>query len=145
MSEHADSQISSWYQSHKYFRIGGKCLFEWFTLEESAVEEQHVDDKSRKTKLDYIQWFKQAFTLMITGRKLFSTREGYIGLGRESVTDGDVVCILPGCSVPIILRKENWYYKLVGDSYIHGIMFGEALGQMTEDKRLLKLQSFVLK
>lgn len=44
------------------------------------------------------------------------------------VTD---VCILFGCNVPVILRQDSQTgrYELVGESYIYGIMEGEALDE----------------
>ncbi|KLU82479.1 hypothetical protein MAPG_01551 [Magnaporthiopsis poae ATCC 64411] len=73
----------------------------------------------------------------LVGCKMFLTKKGYLGLGPASVWPGDSVFILPGARVPVILRRmvdgegpvatENGsVYKLVGDSYIHGIMDGEA-------------------
>jgi hypothetical protein len=42
---------------------------------------------------------------------------------------GDEIWILPGASVPLILRKVSaeCRYRVVGDAYVHGIMHGEAL------------------
>ncbi|OCL05183.1 hypothetical protein AOQ84DRAFT_299424, partial [Glonium stellatum] len=48
---------------------------------------------------------------------------------------GDVVCILFGADVPFILRKTETGYRLVGESYVHGIMYGEAI-KMFEDGEL---------
>jgi hypothetical protein len=144
-SKGADDQISLWYQAHKDLQIGGKSLHECFTLREGSSGEGQDDRESGKSYLDYIRSFRQAFTQTTTRRKLFCTRRGYVGLGRESVTESDLVCILPGCSVPMILRRENWHYKLVGDSYVHGMMFGEVLDNMTDEERLVKLESFLLK
>lgn len=67
---------------------------------------------------------------------------GDIGLGKKRVDDdfwglgppdaqvGDIACILFGCSVPVILRPhpgQEKHFTLVGESYIHGLMEGEAL------------------
>jgi hypothetical protein len=48
---------------------------------------------------------------------------------------GDIVCVLLGCSVPVILRlvegsHDNEYY-FVGEAYMHGIMDGEAMEELT--------------
>jgi hypothetical protein len=42
---------------------------------------------------------------------------------------GDFVCVLFGCSVPVILRKSNHgrSFTLVGECFIEGCMEGEAL------------------
>lgn len=144
-SKEVDDQVSLWYQTHKDLQIRGKRLHACFTLGEGSDGEEQDDRESGKAYVDCIRSFRQAFTRTTTGRKLFSTRRGYVGLGRESITENDLVCILPGCSVPMILRRENWYYKLVGDSYVHGMMFGEVLDNMANEERLVKLQSFWLK
>jgi hypothetical protein len=144
-SQRVDDQVSLWYQAHKDHQIRDKSLQDCFTLYEGSSGEEQDDKESEKTYLDYIKSFRQAFTQTTTERKLFSTRRGYVGLGRESIAEGDLVCILPGCSVPMILRRENQYYKLVGDSYVHGMMLGEVLDDMTDEERLVKLHSFLLK
>ena len=63
------------------------------------------------------------------GRRFFSTAGGRIGLGPLEMQAGDSVSILYGGSTPYILRKErdSDIYKLVGESYVHGLMYGEAL------------------
>lgn len=43
--------------------------------------------------------------------------------------DGDVIAVFYGCEVPFLLRAAGGdCYKLVGNCYVHGIMYGEALG-----------------
>ena len=63
-------------------------------------------------------------------RKLF-------GLGPKGTQKGDLVCILYGCSVPVILRphmaaysSKIEYYEIVGESYIYGMMDGEAVSKV---------------
>ncbi|KAF2462620.1 HET-domain-containing protein [Lindgomyces ingoldianus] len=67
----------------------------------------------------------------------------HLGLAPAKVKKGDLVCILHGCSVPVILRKyvseslpvkvdqsgwgsRNVEYEWVGECYVHGFMDGEA-------------------
>lgn len=50
---------------------------------------------------------------------------------------GDIVCVLFGAQVPFILRRKDSRYQLVGESYVHGIMYGEAI-KMLEDGELEK-------
>jgi hypothetical protein len=50
------------------------------------------------------------------------------GLAPESTKNEDLVCILFGCSVPVILRMTSKdKYALIGEAYVHGKMQGEAL------------------
>lgn len=57
----------------------------------------------------------------------------FFGLGPEETQDGDELCILFGCTVPVLLRKvrdtppDHDLYELVGESYVHGMMDGEAV------------------
>ena len=86
--------------------------------------------------------FLQAASTTCTGRRLFVTTGGYLGLGPEAMTEGDGVCILFGGSVPFVLRLEDKRGKLVGECYVDKLMSGEAvdkgsLGKIEE--RLFKL------
>ncbi|KAF8851221.1 hypothetical protein BDZ45DRAFT_155158 [Acephala macrosclerotiorum] len=55
------------------------------------------------------------------------------GLAPTSAQEGDLICILFGCSVPVILRRvgppDDHFYYLIGEAYVHGIMDGEALSK----------------
>ena len=64
------------------------------------------------------------------GRRFCRTRSAYVGLAPEDAQPGDVVYALYGGRVPFVLRRnerEKGAFQLVGPSYIHGIMKGEAL------------------
>jgi hypothetical protein len=82
-----------------------------------------------------------------TSVELYVTRKGYVGsryryytqnkVGRE-----DVVALLFGCSVPVILRPRKGAdgYELVGETYVHGIMNGEAFeGSGMEDVQWINI------
>ncbi|GAP92967.1 putative ankyrin and HET domain protein [Rosellinia necatrix] len=53
------------------------------------------------------------------------------GLAPQRSTVSDIVCILFGCSVPVVLSEHQSYgktrYKVVGEAYVHGMMDGEAM------------------
>lgn len=52
----------------------------------------------------------------------------------ESKAD-DFICILYGCSVPVILREHSGgYMRLIGEAYVHGKMDGEAMEDMREGR-----------
>jgi Heterokaryon incompatibility protein (HET)/Ankyrin repeats (3 copies) len=61
-------------------------------------------------------------------RRLFRTKENLLGLGPRSLRVGDELWIISGTIFPFILRPlETGAYHLVGTSYVHGIMHGEAI------------------
>jgi hypothetical protein len=66
-----------------------------------------------------------------SGEKLF-------GLGPLKAMQRDVVCVLFGCSVPVIFRKhvdeDGKYFELVGEAYIYGKVDGEAVTGLTEEE-----------
>ena len=59
--------------------------------------------------------------------RCFHTEKGYIGFCPLATEIGDVVCILEGHKSPILLRKRDSHYILVGDCDVVGIMNGEVL------------------
>jgi len=67
-------------------------------------------------------------------RRLIITDAGWIGLALEETQEGDFVCVLRGCRVPVVLRKEGDHFLFVGDSYVHGLMDGLAMDRVAEGK-----------
>ncbi|PMD13389.1 hypothetical protein NA56DRAFT_612283 [Hyaloscypha hepaticicola] len=69
---------------------------------------------------------------VIWNRKFFVSSNKYIGLAPPAAQVGDFICILYGCSVPVVLRRQEdmngkGFFQVVGESYVHRIMDGEAL------------------
>lgn len=62
-------------------------------------------------------------------RRFFTTENGYWGLGPPGLQPGDVCVIIYGADVPFVLRPIPGcsQYKLVGQCYISGAMYGEML------------------
>lgn len=57
------------------------------------------------------------------------------GLCPEGAVQGDLICILYGCSVPVLLRDsdpEKNTFKVIGETYAHGKMEGEAMEEYIE-------------
>ncbi|KAF2502557.1 hypothetical protein BU16DRAFT_12371 [Lophium mytilinum] len=52
---------------------------------------------------------------------------GECGLGPEDVAPGDKLCVLRGCTVPVVLRQEGDQYILLGEAYVPRTMRGEAV------------------
>jgi hypothetical protein len=75
------------------------------------------------------------------GKKINSHKDDKLGgLIPPQAQEGDSICILYGCSVPVVLRKSlgangSHYWELVGEAYVHGLMDGEALRGLTDKAR----------
>ena len=58
---------------------------------------------------------------------------GYkFGIAPTNAKVGDIICVLLGCSVPVVLSRRDASnphsgYELVGEAYLHGVMDGEVL------------------
>jgi hypothetical protein len=57
----------------------------------------------------------------------------YLALCPPEAKEDDTVCILYGCSVPVLLRKQRPYFKLIGECFVDGMMDGEAMTERTLD------------
>jgi hypothetical protein len=107
-----------------------------FTWEryQAAYDHIHGNMRSLKTKEDE-ELLNKMVTVVgaLVDRRVFVTKEGYLGLGPENTQVGDQVFILGGSNVPFILRsvqnnmmgKSKAGHRIIGDCYIHGIMDGE--------------------
>ena len=86
-----------------------------------------------EASLELVNKFVQRVQEVVLNRRLINTKAGRLGLAPPTVRKGDLVCIIFGCSVPVLLRRcedaggREEYFQLIGECYIRGIMEGEAL------------------
>lgn len=80
---------------------------------------------------------------MCVDRKLFCTDKGYYGIGSPDTCFSDLLCVFLGSKTPFIIRRKGDYYVLVGESYVQGLMSGEAIEEM--ERGNLTVQKFPLK
>jgi hypothetical protein len=59
-------------------------------------------------------------------RRMIRTTKGYIALGPRFAKPGDWIGVFKGGKWPLVIRKEGDHWVIVGESYVHGIMNGEA-------------------
>ncbi|KAI9692699.1 MAG: hypothetical protein M1820_009450 [Bogoriella megaspora] len=74
-------------------------------------------------------------------RRLFTTYQGRIGFGLETVQAADVVCVLNYSCTAHILRLEKdahvCTYRLIGEAYVHGMMTGEVEALDLEEQDII--------
>ncbi|KAJ4991734.1 heterokaryon incompatibility protein [Stagonosporopsis vannaccii] len=101
-------------------------------------------EKLLPLRLDY-QWgvlqhrsFAARFEHYANQRRFFVTKGGYWGLGPAVMQEGDVCAVLLGADVPFVLRPtaEKGTFKLVGQAYIDGVMYGELLQISVSEGRI---------
>ncbi|KAF1989061.1 HET-domain-containing protein [Aulographum hederae CBS 113979] len=67
------------------------------------------------------------------------------GLAPQQSREGDVICILFGCSVPVILRRRvefdgHEWFEFVGEAYVHGKMDGLSDAEMESQTQWFELR-----
>lgn len=70
--------------------------------------------------------FVQDMTWTSMCRKVFRTAKGHIGLGPRIMKEGDLCVVLLGAVYPMVLRRCEGYFQLVGPALLYGFMNGEA-------------------
>lgn len=110
------------------------------TTELRAVEEENSVVNQFLARVQSVVWGRRLLLAAVGGHKV-------LALGPENTKKRDLVCILYGCSVPVLLRKvddagqesDDARYQLVGGCYVDGMMNGEALnmkdGQPIQERR----------
>ena len=84
--------------------------------------------------------FRQRLFASITHRRFIYTKAGLIGLVSPQAEPGDCIALFAGANVPVVVRYASGTpdgsetaWEIVGDAYVHGIMFGEAF--LPEEER----------
>jgi hypothetical protein len=117
---------------------------------EELVVSELAGDSVPSTVVEYLRRIRE----VVRGRTFFvgdkTGRQGPIsGLGPSGMKDGDVLCVLYGCSVPVVVRRHGdasgKYYKFIGECYVHGYMDGEALAGLDEEDMLRKTTEIELR
>jgi hypothetical protein len=83
---------------------------------------------STETQREALSWAINA----MAWRRLFGTQNGRMGLGTCAAEINDKIVLLRGCNTPLILREFNGGWKLIGECYTHGVMYGEATAKEDE-------------
>jgi len=73
----------------------------------------------------------------LTERRLARTESNGFALVPETSIMNDIIVVFRGVAVPFVLRKQEDGYQIVGISYVHGLMDGEALEQGLEEEDFL--------
>jgi hypothetical protein len=102
--------------------------------------EAHPEVPAEDMKRVYIRPFTNSAVPRCHGRSFIITSKGYLGIAPIKTKAGDLVCVLDRGIVPFVLRdavdsegRSLGHYNFVGESYIHGIMDGEATRQAGEE------------
>jgi hypothetical protein len=113
-----------------FYRRACQYAFEQSGVASAINTEQLLDSIS----LSMVKEFLRRVQEVVWNRQLIRTKRGDLGLAPEAAEKGDLVCILYGCSVPVVIREvERGNHELIGECYVHGMMDGAALGVQISD------------
>lgn len=113
---------------------------EWGTECEAVLDEllQSLANGDESTIAD--PWYSTTLLRLHT-RRTFLTSTGYVGVGPLDTRVGDEVCVFIGGNAAYLVRPEkNELYSLVGEAYVHGVMYGELLKGGFEQRKLYTLR-----
>ena len=103
---------------------------------QEALEVARTLDPRMMSMHDAGEVFHDLARKIMTDKRVVLLENGDIGLGSHGVEPGDMLCILAdGGKVPFLLRQvvDGCSWKLIGEAYVRGIMYGEAVDQMEKD------------
>jgi hypothetical protein len=114
-----------------FYRRACQYAFKQSGVASAINTEQLLDSIS----LSMVKEFLQRVQEVVWNRQLIKTKLGCLGLAPEAAEKGDLVCILYGCSVPVVIREvKGGRHELVGECYVHGMMDGAALAVQISHK-----------
>jgi len=122
-----------------WYRRACKACLEWYNLQ----PEDHFNTNDLKNlpgtpggKVEFLDRVQQ----VVYNRNII--RVGQTGgpdlicVAPKQSQRNDLVCILFGCSVPVVLQQQtNRRFKFIGECYVHGKMDGEAVDPVSNTGR----------
>ncbi|KAK3381902.1 heterokaryon incompatibility protein-domain-containing protein [Podospora didyma] len=109
----------------------GNMASEEFIAASEAFMEGSAEDMGQAR----VQFYADAVTRAVTGRRFFLTKKGRMGLGPGDAQLNDKIVVLKGCSVPLIMRAvEGGGAVLIGEAYVSGIMNGQVMADVARGK-----------
>jgi hypothetical protein len=103
----------SFKDQRRVFTTGGEPLKYWMPGEDSTMK-----------GFKYCLLLLQSLNTCTHERQMFISKQGYVGLAPSAAQLGNLLCIFIRVRVPIVLRKVEDHYVLIGESYVDGVMDG---------------------
>ncbi|KAE8452759.1 hypothetical protein EG329_013031 [Mollisiaceae sp. DMI_Dod_QoI] len=89
-----------------------------------------------------VRSWRRIFAGYCWDRRFFLGSDGRMGLAPSDAREEDLLCVPFGCPCPMILRKVGTQYVVVGEAYVDGLMYGEAIN--LADRGELKVEELML-
>ncbi|KAI1852731.1 hypothetical protein JX266_002272 [Neoarthrinium moseri] len=116
-----------------YSALGFGSIFRWPQEPVNSVTVESYLTSFQRHKPDiYYRRSDEELDSNFENLSFFTTEEGYAGWGPPALLKDDKLCIFPGCRVPLLLRKVDDHFSLVGQAWVHGIMYGQYYKDLDE-------------
>lgn len=112
-------------ERNKDLIICGTNLKDLTTDAKTIKERKIYRDEERGTSDDDLRDASSWAANVLAWRRLIGTKNGRVGITVAAARERDSIVILPGCSVPLVLRRDGTTWKLVGECFVYGLMDGE--------------------
>ncbi|KAK4163742.1 heterokaryon incompatibility protein-domain-containing protein [Cladorrhinum sp. PSN259] len=124
------------------------CIPETVISDKADTESKANRDHEQRQATKFATRFRS--TTYRRGKRLMVTETGILGMAPRLARKGDRVCILLGCSIPLVLRAEGVRiaggdregssgigrrYTVVGEAYVDGYMNGEVIDAVKRELR----------
>lgn len=122
-------ELQEWFEWTRSFRIHAHS-FESTLRDSPSGDVDPLDAAPNEDEYYHDTFFGRFFdTVVRLSLRLMVSRNGCTGMAAEKAMKGDLVCVLFGCSVPVLLRKsdDKDSFKLIGECFLDGYMDGSAL------------------
>lgn len=138
--QHTDKEMlrcfRSWAKLNESFLLKGstlQALFKALVAPTDPNNKTYDSTSAINTNEDsFLSRFRDTTATYAMARRLFTTRKGNVGMSPSQAKKNDLVCVLFGCSVPVVLRPVTGIddtYEFVGECYLDGYMNGEGIRQ----------------
>lgn len=127
------SNFDRWCLENKRSPINGRIFAAWIVDWFWAFGRQACEWVVRYRRLEIsrvLPSYKSCVELMLRGRTVIPSASGRPVLAPNHARAGDLVCILFDCPVPIILRRVNDHYVLIGECYVDDFLNGDGFDQL---------------
>jgi len=124
--ENPPRYFREWFDGNKALRIQGRSLEE--RCQEASLHTPLIGwrDLTRGSPKQFHTRIQD--TVVNMARRLVVTDKGYLGMAASRARKGDLVCVLYGCSIPVLLREvAGGRFEFIGECYLDGFMDGEAI------------------
>lgn len=99
------------------------------SLASYRYELRHPDRPRLEISEDARQYLSQMQDA-VTERCFALCEQNFMALVPKCVAEGDYICLFPDCDHPHVLREDKEGCLLVGDAYVHVMMYGEAMPEI---------------